>query len=68
MPPNKKAAAQKGKKSIIESDSIVDEVASASLTASLNKVADSGSIIDDNIEAAEDDSIIEDSIEEDSIL
>ena len=52
----------------MESDSIVDEVASASGYTNSNKIADSNSIIDDNIEAAVDDSIIEDSIAEDSIL
>ena len=51
----------------MESDSIVDEVASASALTSSNKIADSNSIID-NVEAAVDDSIEEDSIAEDSIL
>ena len=55
------------KKKIVESDSIVDEVASAALTGS-NKVMDSNSIIDDNIEAADDDSMAESSIQEDSFI
>ena len=55
------------KKKIVEADSIVDEVASAALTGS-NKVMDSNSIIDDNIEAADDDSMAESSIQEDSFI